>query len=168
MKTRVKTVEKGFNPMSNKPIRSKDDFLVFGSPLIEEAEIDEVVACMQSGWLGTGPVAEAYLIAFSLPNMFRRFFAEGAFNMAFVPLFAKRLEGSAPGDGGDGARRFAENDDTGHGEGRATHLVLIRTQPELGRLAAADLEADTVHHDATPYESFAVHFKIMGRGEGVH
>ncbi len=30
-------------------------FLVFGAPLIEEAEIDEVVACMRSGWLGTGP-----------------------------------------------------------------------------------------------------------------
>src|SRR5690348_17240123 len=30
-------------------------FLVFGSPLIEKAEIDEVVACMQSAWLGTGP-----------------------------------------------------------------------------------------------------------------
>ncbi|MDQ2971915.1 MAG: DegT/DnrJ/EryC1/StrS family aminotransferase [Pseudomonadota bacterium] len=30
-------------------------FLIFGSPLIEQAEIDEVVACMRSGWLGTGP-----------------------------------------------------------------------------------------------------------------
>ncbi|MEO7621663.1 MAG: DegT/DnrJ/EryC1/StrS family aminotransferase [Gallionella sp.] len=30
-------------------------FLVFGSPLIEQAEIDEVVACMHSSWLGTGP-----------------------------------------------------------------------------------------------------------------
>ncbi len=30
-------------------------FLVFGAPLIENAEIDEVVACMHSGWLGTGP-----------------------------------------------------------------------------------------------------------------
>ena len=30
-------------------------FLIFGSPLIEQAEIDEVVACMQSAWLGTGP-----------------------------------------------------------------------------------------------------------------
>ncbi|BCS94670.1 spore coat polysaccharide biosynthesis protein SpsC [Desulfoluna limicola] len=35
--------------------RSKKDFLVFGSPLIEQAEIDEVVSCMQSAWLGTGP-----------------------------------------------------------------------------------------------------------------
>lgn len=43
--------------------------------------------------LGTGPVYEAYVVAFRLPNMFRRFFAEGAFNMAFVPMFSKRLEG---------------------------------------------------------------------------
>src|SRR5579885_11973 len=32
-----------------------EPFLIFGSPLIEQAEIDEVVACMQSAWLGTGP-----------------------------------------------------------------------------------------------------------------
>jgi dTDP-4-amino-4,6-dideoxygalactose transaminase len=31
------------------------DFLVFGSPMIEQPEIDEVVASMKSGWLGTGP-----------------------------------------------------------------------------------------------------------------
>ena len=43
-------------------------------------------------FLGTGAAAEAFFVAFSLPNMFRRFFAEGAFNMAFVPLYAKKLE----------------------------------------------------------------------------
>lgn len=43
--------------------------------------------------LGTGPLYEAYVVAFRLPNMFRRFFAEGAFNMAFVPMFSKKLEG---------------------------------------------------------------------------
>lgn len=37
------------------PIRPKDRFLVFGSPAIEDAEIQEVVACMTGGWLGTGP-----------------------------------------------------------------------------------------------------------------
>ncbi|AFY81406.1 DegT/DnrJ/EryC1/StrS family aminotransferase [Oscillatoria acuminata] len=41
--------------MSKSPIRSKDKFLVFGSPAIEEAEIQEVVASMKTGWLGTGP-----------------------------------------------------------------------------------------------------------------
>ena len=33
----------------------RDNFLVFGAPLIEDAEIDEVVASLNSGWLGTGP-----------------------------------------------------------------------------------------------------------------
>lgn len=41
--------------MAHPSIRSKDRFLVFGSPAIEEAEIKEVVASMRSGWLGTGP-----------------------------------------------------------------------------------------------------------------
>jgi len=33
----------------------RKDFLVFGSPLIEQPEIDEVVASLKSGWIGTGP-----------------------------------------------------------------------------------------------------------------
>lgn len=37
------------------PVRSKDNFLVFGSPLIEDEEIAEVVACLKSAWIGTGP-----------------------------------------------------------------------------------------------------------------
>lgn len=45
-----------------------------------------------AAFLGAGPVAEAFVVAFSLPAMFRRLFAEGAFNMAFVPLFSKKLE----------------------------------------------------------------------------
>lgn len=56
---------------------------------------------LMAAWLGTGAVAEAFLIALSLPNMFRRFFAEGAFNTAFVPMFSKKLENPAE------AQRFA-------------------------------------------------------------
>jgi dTDP-4-amino-4,6-dideoxygalactose transaminase len=37
------------------PIRTKENFLIFGSPLVEEAEIEEVIACMRSAWIGTGP-----------------------------------------------------------------------------------------------------------------
>jgi len=55
-------------------------------------------------FLGSGPVAEAFLIAFALPNMFRRFFAEGAFNTAFVPIFSKKLES---GDDPEGFARDA-------------------------------------------------------------
>lgn len=54
--------------------------------------------------LGTGPVADAFYAAFQFPNTFRRLFAEGAFNAAFVPLFAKEIEAN----GVDGARRFSE------------------------------------------------------------
>jgi putative peptidoglycan lipid II flippase len=54
--------------------------------------------------LGTGPVADAFNAAFQLPNTFRRVFAEGAFNAAFVPLFSKEIEAN----GIDGAKRFSE------------------------------------------------------------
>ncbi|WP_299639466.1 murein biosynthesis integral membrane protein MurJ [uncultured Ruegeria sp.] len=45
-----------------------------------------------TAFIGPGPVMDAFVAAFRLPNMFRRFFAEGAFNAAFVPMFSKRLE----------------------------------------------------------------------------
>jgi|TARA_B100000767_G_scaffold243392_1_gene241014 putative peptidoglycan lipid II flippase len=54
-------------------------------------------------FLGSGPVAEAFLIAFSLPNMFRSFFAEGALNLSFVPIFSKKLNNK------NDAKLFAEN-----------------------------------------------------------
>ncbi|ABS65202.1 integral membrane protein MviN [Parvibaculum lavamentivorans DS-1] len=59
---------------------------------------------MMASALGTGPIADAFFVAFRLPNMFRSIFAEGAFNSAFVPLFSKKLE-----DGAGEARRFAED-----------------------------------------------------------
>ncbi|MEA3536374.1 murein biosynthesis integral membrane protein MurJ [Rhizobium sp. CC-YZS058] len=54
--------------------------------------------------LGTGPMADAFYAAFRFPNLFRRLFAEGAFNAAFVPLFAKEIEAN----GIEGAKRFSE------------------------------------------------------------
>lgn len=55
-------------------------------------------------YLGAGTVADAFFVAFRFPNMFRALFAEGAFNAAFVPLFAGKLEG----EGAAAARQFAE------------------------------------------------------------
>ncbi|HYD05513.1 MAG TPA: murein biosynthesis integral membrane protein MurJ, partial [Reyranella sp.] len=46
-----------------------------------------------SAVLGSGPLADAFIVAFRLPNFFRRLFAEGAFAAAFVPLFAAELQG---------------------------------------------------------------------------
>jgi putative peptidoglycan lipid II flippase len=57
-----------------------------------------------AGVLGTGLVADAFVVAFRFPNLFRRWFGEGAFNSAFIPLFAKRLEG----EGREVARQFAD------------------------------------------------------------
>ena len=53
--------------------------------------------------LGAGMLADVFFVAFKFPNLFRRLFAEGAFNMAFVPIFAGILET----DGKDRARLFA-------------------------------------------------------------
>jgi len=57
--------------------------------------------------LGAGGVADAWQLAFQLPNIFRRLFAEGAFAQAFVPLFNRHYKE----EGGDlsEARRFSED-----------------------------------------------------------
>ena len=60
---------------------------------------------LAAAWLGAGPVADAFVVAFKLPNFFRRLFAEGAFNAAFVPIFA----GIVARDGRVAARAFAED-----------------------------------------------------------
>jgi len=46
--------------MKFSPVRSKDRFLVFGSPALGDAEIEAVVKTMKSGWLGTGPKAAEF------------------------------------------------------------------------------------------------------------
>ncbi|HEU4821539.1 MAG TPA: lipid II flippase MurJ, partial [Qipengyuania sp.] len=58
--------------------------------------------------LGAGGVADAWQLAFQLPNIFRRLFAEGAFASAFVPLFNRRMKGEGDGEDLTEARRFAE------------------------------------------------------------
>ncbi|MFC7049757.1 murein biosynthesis integral membrane protein MurJ [Emcibacter nanhaiensis] len=54
--------------------------------------------------LGAGMVADCFVVAFKLPNFFRRLFAEGAFSAAFVPMFSATLEQ----DGREEAIVFAE------------------------------------------------------------
>ncbi len=57
-----------------------------------------------AGILGAGAGADAFFVAFKLPNFFRRLFAEGAFNAGFVPLFSDLLSKK----GAEEARAFAE------------------------------------------------------------
>jgi len=62
--------------------------------------------------MGVGPIADAFFVAFRIPNHFRAIFGEGAFNNAFLPAYAQVLE-----TGGEGpARSFAS---------RITTLMLI-------------------------------------------
>lgn len=55
--------------------------------------------------LGAGPFADAFFVAFRLPNMFRRLFGEGSLTMAFVPVFARTREE----EGEPQARAFARS-----------------------------------------------------------
>ncbi len=86
----------------SRPIRLISGFFTVGGWTLLSRVMGFARDIMIAAFLGAGPVAEAFLIAFSLPNMFRRFFAEGAFNMAFVPMFSKKLE--AGEDAGEFAR----------------------------------------------------------------
>ena len=45
-------------------------------------------------FLGAGPIADAFFVAFRLPNTFRRLFSEGTFNAAFVPSYSSELNKS--------------------------------------------------------------------------
>ncbi|GGE17612.1 putative lipid II flippase MurJ [Polymorphobacter glacialis] len=62
---------------------------------------------LMARFVGAGMAADAFLIAFRLPNLFRALFAEGAFSAAFVPMFNRQVGA----DNGDltGAKRFAED-----------------------------------------------------------
>ncbi|MEL7104445.1 MAG: murein biosynthesis integral membrane protein MurJ [Pseudomonadota bacterium] len=80
-----------------KPIRLASGFLTVGAWTFLSRIFGFVRDIMIAAFLGSGPAAEAFFVAFSLPNLFRRFFGEGAFNMAFIPQFSKRVEaGAAP------------------------------------------------------------------------
>ena len=60
---------------------------------------------LMSRVMGASWQADAFFVAFRLPNSFRRLFGEGAFSAGFVPLYAQRLHG--PG-GDTEARQFSE------------------------------------------------------------
>lgn len=55
--------------------------------------------------LGAGPVADAFIVALKLPNLFRRVTAEGAFSVSFVPMYSAKLAK----DGQEAADKFASN-----------------------------------------------------------
>ena len=59
---------------------------------------------LQSRLIGAGIEQSAFTLAFAIPNMARKLFGEGALTAAFVPVFAKTLNGED--SSGDPARRL--------------------------------------------------------------
>ncbi|WP_167646668.1 murein biosynthesis integral membrane protein MurJ [Mameliella alba] len=76
-----------------KPIRLVAGVMTVGFWTLMSRVLGVVREVMILALIGPGPVMDAFVAAFRLPNLFRRFFAEGAFNAAFVPLFSKKYEG---------------------------------------------------------------------------
>ena len=54
-------------------------------------------------FLGAGPLADAFFVAFRIPNTFRRLFSEGTFNAAFVPSYSSILDNKKK------SQKFANN-----------------------------------------------------------
>ncbi len=79
-------------------------FASVGSATLASRVLGFVREALIGAALGAGPVADAFYAAFAFPNLFRRLFAEGAFNSAFVPKFAGTVESGGMSE----ARNFAE------------------------------------------------------------
>jgi putative peptidoglycan lipid II flippase len=60
---------------------------------------------MTAAILGAGPIADAFIVALKLPNLFRRITAEGAFSVSFVPMYSRKMQQ----DGVEAANAFASN-----------------------------------------------------------
>ncbi len=81
------------------------NFTIVGSATLASRLTGFVRDVMIAAVLGTSAVADAYVAAFLIPNLFRRIVSEGAFNPAFVPIFSrKRAE-----EGSKAAWNFAED-----------------------------------------------------------
>ncbi len=79
------------------------NFLSVGGLTLVSRVLGFVRDMLMASVLGTGLAADAFFAAFRFPNLFRRLFAEGAFNAAFIPLFSGALEEQ----GKDAARLMA-------------------------------------------------------------
>lgn len=79
------------------------NFLSVGGLTLVSRVFGFVRDALMAAVLGISPVSDAFNAAFRFPNLFRRLFAEGAFNTAFVPMFSTALET----EGNEGAKELA-------------------------------------------------------------
>jgi putative peptidoglycan lipid II flippase len=97
-------------------------------------------------FLGASAITDAFFVAFKLPNLMRRLFAEGAFNSAFVPLYAATMAD----EGKPAAQKLA-------GETLAVLLcvlmvlvaLLIVFMPQVMLLLAPGFSSDPVKFEMT-------------------
>jgi putative peptidoglycan lipid II flippase len=127
------------------------NFATVGSATLVSRVLGFIRDVFMANMLGTGPVADAFIVAFRLPNLFRRLFAEGAFSAAFVPLFARALaEGGEPR-----ARQLAE-------EVLAVFLLALVILTALAEIAAPALVFVLAPGFAADPEKFA-HTEVLTR-----
>ena len=82
-----------------RPIRLLPGMLTVGGWTLASRVTGFVRDVLIAGLIGPGMLMDAFVAAFRLPNMFRRIFAEGALNAAFVPMISKRLEAGEDAEG---------------------------------------------------------------------
>src|SRR5882762_11105139 len=93
----------GHHPLPSRSMALVRSFATVGLNTLGSRVTGFIRDILVASALGTGPIADAFVVAFRMPNLFRSLFAEGAFNSSFTPLFARRLEeGGVPE-----AKRFA-------------------------------------------------------------
>jgi putative peptidoglycan lipid II flippase len=97
-------IEAGSAPGAPRAVALVRSIATVGSLTLVSRVLGFVRDILIAALLGAGPLADAFFVAFKLPNFLRRLFAEGAFNAGFVPLFARTLEG----EGRATAKAFAE------------------------------------------------------------
>jgi len=75
----------------------KQDVAVQGSVVAAMTMLSRISGFVRdvvfSNFFGASAIADAFFVAFKIPNFFRRLFAEGAFNQAFVPVLARYRDG---------------------------------------------------------------------------
>lgn len=85
-----------------RPISLLSGFLTVGMWTMLSRVLGLVREVLIAATMGASNLSDVFYVALSLPNIFRRFFAEGALNLSFVPLFSKKLEN------GDDPHGFAQ------------------------------------------------------------
>lgn len=123
----------------------KSMFTVSGMTFISRI-LGFVREAMMARYFGASPIADAFVVAFRLPNLLRRIFAEGAFSQAFVPILAEYKQQK-----GDAATR----DFVAHIAGTLTLVLFVVTAigvvaaPLLIMLTAPGFTKDQSQFDLT-------------------